>query len=147
MQRLESTALLPIRRGVCGCPRSGPGISRVIDDDENGLGLERLEAAECSQLLNIAALNGNSANAGEISTTPVNSGQQFFDQCKSDGISLLQCAQIANLAILSGNNLAIDLAGLQNILSGLGLSVTSLLNGLTTLLGGLVNMAPNTLVK
>jgi len=74
--------------------------------------------ADCTELLNIAgmssvprsrdmmkltswtALNGNTVivgGSGSSSTTPVNNGQQFLNQCANFGISILDCSELINL--------------------------------------------------
>lgn len=115
-----------------------------------------VSVADCTQLLNIAALNGNSVNVGGTSTaTPtagsVNNGQQFLNECKHTpdsqtpdkgwventanlclganvGVSILDCAQLMNLALLNGNTIDISLADITALLADLGLS--GLLGGL-----------------
>ncbi|RMX79811.1 hypothetical protein D0869_08032 [Hortaea werneckii] len=111
-----------------------------------------LSVADCTDLLNIAALNGNSINVGGgggsgSGTTPVNNGAQFFTKCANLGISVLDCAEVANIAILNGNNIAIDLSFLTDLLKQLGVSgllagiiglLTRTVNGLVLIPGGLL---------
>jgi len=67
--------------------------------------------AQCAQLGNIAALNGNTINTGGSSSSGnVDNGQQFMNQCTTIGSSINQCAQLLNIAILNGNN--VNLSGL-----------------------------------
>ncbi|GAB1734697.1 hypothetical protein NU195Hw_g7012t1 [Hortaea werneckii] len=100
-----------------------------------------LSVADCTDLLNIAGLNGNSISIGGggsgSGTTPVNNGAQFFTKCANLGISVLDCAEVANIAILNGNNIAIDLSFLVDLLKQLG--VPGLLAGLIGLLTRTVN--------
>lgn len=60
-----------------------------------------LSVADCTDLLNIAALNGNSINIGGgggsgSGMTPVNNGAQFFTKCANLGISVLDCAEVVS---------------------------------------------------
>lgn len=105
-----------------------------------------ISVADCTQLLNIAALNGNNVNVGGntgSSSAPgpgsVNNGQKFLNQCKNVGISILDCAQLLNLAILNGNNIDISLAELTDLVNALGLNAGAL-TGLLTGSGGLVKV-------
>jgi len=68
--------------------------------------------AQCAQLGNIAALNGNTITTGGSSSGSgnINNGQQFMNQCATIGSSINQCAQLLNIAILNGNN--VNLSGL-----------------------------------
>lgn len=80
--------------------------------------------ADCTQLGNIAALNGNSVNVGSGSgnhQNPVNNGQMFVNQCNISGISVLDCSQLLNLAVANGNNISISLDALNSFLNALGL--------------------------
>ncbi|KAI6842197.1 hypothetical protein KC340_g1892 [Hortaea werneckii] len=111
-----------------------------------------LSVADCTDLLNIAGLNGNSISVGGgggsgSGTTPVNNGAQFFTKCANLGISVLDCAEVANIAILNGNNIAIDLSFLTKLLKQLGVSgllaglidlLTRTVNGLVLIPGGLL---------
>ncbi|TKA65600.1 hypothetical protein B0A55_11133 [Friedmanniomyces simplex] len=88
--------------------------------------------ADCSELLNIAALNGNSINVGgsaSPSSGSVNNGQQFLNQCNNYGISVLDCAELLNFALLNGNSIDISLGALTSLLSSLGLP-SGILGGL-----------------
>lgn len=99
-----------------------------------------LSVLDCTDLLNIAALNGNHVNVGGTTTPPpgaVNNGAQFLTECRNLGISVADCAEVLNLAILNGNSIDIDLTSLTNLLTSLGLSglLANLLKGLGGLLG------------
>lgn len=91
-----------------------------------------ISIADCTQLLNIAAVNGNDIDgrinilsddddddSGSTGTTPtsgnVNNGQLFVNKCRNIGISVLNCAQLLNLAILNGNNINIDVDALNSL--------------------------------
>jgi len=102
-----------------------------------------ISVADCSQLLNIAALNGNSivvgGTASAASSGSVNNGQQFLNKCNNVGISILDCAQLLNIALLNGNSIDISLAGLTSLLSTLGLP-TGVLPALEPVGTGLVSV-------
>ncbi|CZT18443.1 uncharacterized protein RCC_04288 [Ramularia collo-cygni] len=100
-----------------------------------------ISIADCTQLANIAALNGNTIIIGGL-TPPgpgsVDNGQQFLNKCTNVGISILDCAQLLNIALLNGNNIDISLAELVDLVKALGLG-EGILGGLLTGWGGLVN--------
>jgi len=102
-----------------------------------------ISVADCTQLLNIAALNGNSivvgGTASAASSGSVNNGQQFVNKCNNVGISILDCAQLLNIALLNGNSIDISLAELTSLLSTLGLP-TGVLSGLAPLGTGLISV-------
>lgn len=102
-----------------------------------------LTVLDCTQLLNIAALNDNSVNVGGNLTAPagaVNNGQQFVNKCDNLGVSVADCAQVLNLAILDGNSIDIDLGSLTDLLDSLNLGglVGGLLSAVGSLVGGLI---------
>jgi len=102
-----------------------------------------ISVADCTQLLNIAALNGNSiVVGGSASAAPsgsVNNGQQFLNQCNNVGISILDCAQLLNIALLNGNSIDISLTELTSLIGVLGLP-TGVLSGLEPTGTGLVSV-------
>ncbi|KAK3067033.1 hypothetical protein LTR53_016326, partial [Teratosphaeriaceae sp. CCFEE 6253] len=106
-----------------------------------------ISVADCSQFLNIAALNGNSVAVGGTSAPPagaVNNGQQFVNKCNNVGVSILDCAQLLNVAILNGNSIDISLTDLTSLLTSLGLP-TSLASILPVSAAGLVSL-PSTVL-
>jgi len=98
---------------------------------------------DCTELLNIAALNGNSISIGgpaKSGVTPVNNGNQFKNECANIGLSIADCAEVLNLAILNGNAVYISLTDLTALVAQLGISLSgvlgTLLGGLSAILGG-----------
>jgi len=92
---------------------------------------------DCTELLNIAALNGNSISIGgpaKAGVTPVNNGNQFKNECANIGLSIADCAEVLNLAILNGNAVYISLADITALVAQLGISLSGVLG---TILGGL----------
>ncbi|KAJ9620208.1 hypothetical protein H2203_007973 [Taxawa tesnikishii (nom. ined.)] len=98
--------------------------------------------ADCTELLNIAALNGNQVVIGGTTTSAaagsVNNGQLFLNQCQNSGISVLDCAELLNIALLNGNQIDISLGAIESLLALVGLP--------TQLLGGLLGTATSKLI-
>ena len=101
-----------------------------------------ISVADCSQLLNIALLNGATVVVGGSATPSagaVNNGQQFLNECKNFGISILDCAQLLNIAALNGLTIDIDLADIVSVLGALGIP-TGILGGILPTGTGLITL-------
>lgn len=101
-----------------------------------------ISIADCTQLANIALLNGATVIVGGSATPSagaVNNGQQFLNQCKNFGISVLDCAQLLNIAALNGLTIDISLADITSLLGALGLP-TGILGGILPTGTGLITL-------
>lgn len=103
-----------------------------------------ISIADCTSLLNIAALNGNTIIVGGSggsggSSAPVNNGLLFLNQCKNVGISVLDCAELLNIALLNGNTIDINLQAVVSLLAALGVP-TGILGGLLPTGTGLITL-------
>ncbi|KAI9690767.1 MAG: hypothetical protein M1822_008386 [Bathelium mastoideum] len=89
-----------------------------------------ISIADCSQLANIALLNGDTVNiGGTAGPSAQNNGQEFLNQCANFGISILDCAQLLNIAALNGLTIDIAPTALISLLATLGIP-TGILGGL-----------------
>ncbi|KAL9105615.1 MAG: hypothetical protein Q9227_009227 [Pyrenula ochraceoflavens] len=101
-----------------------------------------ISIADCTELLNIALLNGATVNVGGSATPSagaVNNGQQFLNECKNFGISVLDCAELLNIAALNGLTIDIDLSDITSLLGALGIP-TGILGGLLPTSTGLITL-------
>ncbi|KAL9623414.1 MAG: hypothetical protein Q9160_002307 [Pyrenula sp. 1 TL-2023] len=101
-----------------------------------------ISIGDCTQLANIALLNGATVNVGGSATPSagaVNNGQLFLNQCKNYGISVLNCAQLLNIAALNGLTIDIGLADIASLLGSLGIP-TGILGGILPTSTGLITL-------
>ena len=102
-----------------------------------------ISIADCTSLLNIAALNGNTVVVGGSPSSspaaPVNNGLLFLNECKNFGISVLDCAELLNLALLNGNTIDINLQAVVSLLAALGIP-TGILGGILPTGTGLITL-------
>lgn len=83
----STTKAAPTKTTAASATPTGNNGNQFVNQCAN-LGISILD---CTELGNIAALNGNSVSIGgppAKGVTPVNNGQQFLNQCANFGISI-----------------------------------------------------------